>query len=319
MSAPDSADVSGRRARSRHGTTAELPALCGFADEYPFAAHFLDLGGLRYHYLDEGQGDVLLMVHGNPTWSFAWRNLVKEFGRDHRVIAVDHIGCGMSDKPQNYPYRLNTHIDNLTKLIEVLDLRRITLVAHDWGGAIGMGAAARLPDRFARLVLFNTAAFRSTRMPWRIAVCRIPWLGPLGVRGFNLFARAALRLAVEKPERLTRAIRAGYLAPYNNWSNRVAIQRFVEDIPLRPAHPSYATLLEVENGLAQFVNTPLLLIWGERDWCFTRQFLTEFERRFPKAESLRIADAGHYVFEDAIEQIIPRLRQFLDAHGVVDD
>lgn len=290
------------------------PDRSGFAEEYPFESRYFNLDGRRYHYIDEGAGEVLLCVHGNPTWSFAWRNVVKDLSRDHRVIAVDHIGCGFSDKPQDYPYRLENHIDNLCRFVTGLDLRRITLLAHDWGGAIGMGAAGRLPERFSRLVLFNTGAFRSRHLPWRIAVCRWPVVGPLGVRGFNLFARAALSMAVERPERMTAAVRRGLLAPYGSWHDRVAIQRFVEDIPMSAKHPSYTTLLQVENGLAALTPKPLLLIWGERDWCFTPAFREEFQRRFPAAEAFRLEDAGHYVFEDAIEQIIPRLRGFLAAH-----
>lgn len=290
------------------------PARDLFASEYPFATHFLDLEGLRYHYVDEGAGETLLMVHGNPTWSFAWRNLIKDLSRDYRMVAIDHIGCGLSDKPQNYPYSLAQHIANLQRFVEALDLQRITLFAHDWGGAIGMGAAGRMPERFARYVLFNTAAFRSTRIPLRISVCRLPLFGPLAVRGLNAFSRAALFMAVEKPARMSAAVRAGYLAPYDTWANRVAVLRFVQDIPLRASHPSYGTLKEVEAGLAQFRDGPMLLVWGERDWCFTPRFREEFERRFPQAESFPIADAGHYVFEDAHERIIPRVREFLRTH-----
>lgn len=290
----------------------------GFEDEYPFASHFLDLDGLRYHYLDEGRGDVLLMVHGNPTWSFAWRNLIKDLSGDHRCLAVDHIGCGFSDKPQDYPYVLERHIENLCRFVEALDLKRITLLAHDWGGAIGMGAAGRMPERFSRFILFNTAAFRSQRIPWRIAVCRIPVFGPLALRGLNAFSRAALRMAVAKRERMTPAVRAGYLAPYDRWRNRVAVLRFVQDIPLAESHPSYEALCGVEAGLSQFQTAPMLFIWGEQDWCFTPAFLDEFERRFPQAESRRIPDAGHYVFEDAIEQMIPRVREFLTKHPHVE-
>ena len=122
----------------------------GFQDEYPFRSHFLDLDGQRYHYVDEGNGETLLMVHGNPTWSFAWRNFVKDLSNDYRVIAVDHVGCGFSDKPQKYPYRLEQHIANLCQLVESLDLEQVTLLAHDWGGAVGMGTAVRLPERFSR-------------------------------------------------------------------------------------------------------------------------------------------------------------------------
>ena len=284
------------------------------AAEYPFAPHYLDLGGVRMHYVDEGTGDPLLFVHGNPTWSFAWRRFVSDLSRDRRTIAVDHVGCGLSDKPQDYAYRLEQHVGNLVRLIDDLDLQRITLVAHDWGGAIGMGAAGRRPERFSRFVLCNTAAFRSRRMPWRIAVCRAPVLGAWGVRGMNLFARMAQTMAVEHRERITPEIRAGYLGPYGNWADRVAIHRFVQDIPMDPAHPSYQTLVDIEAGLPQFVNHPMLLIWGEKDWCFTPQFREEFQQRFPQAEVLKLDDAGHYVFEDAHERMIPRMREFLTQH-----
>lgn len=290
------------------------PPRTGFEREYPFPSKFFDLDGQRYHYIDEGSGDVLLCVHGNPTWSFAWRKLVGDLSRDYRVIAVDHIGCGFSDKPQAYEYRLSQHIENLSRFTSGLDLRNVTLLAHDWGGAIGLGAAVRQPERFARFVLFNTAAFRSNRMPLRIAVCRWPILGPLGVRGLNLFARAALTMAVCRHERMTPEVRAGYLAPYGSWADRVAIQRFVEDIPMDPSHPSYETLVSIEQGLPSLAERPILFIWGERDWCFTPVFLDEFLERFPKAEVLRLPDAGHYVFEDAPERIIPRVREFLEKH-----
>jgi haloalkane dehalogenase len=290
------------------------PSRAGFEREYPFPSKYFDLDGLGYHYIDEGQGDVLLCVHGNPTWSFAWRHLVRDLSRDYRVIAVDHVGCGFSDKPRRYEYRLARHIENLSRFISGLDLRNITLLAHDWGGAIGLGTAGRIPERFGRYILFNTAAFRSNRMPLRIAVCRWPLLGPLGVRGLNLFARAALSMAVCHHERMTPEVRAGYLAPYGSWADRVAIQRFVEDIPMTARHPSYRTLVEIEESLPSLKTRPMLFVWGERDWCFTPPFLDEFLTRFPEAESLRLADAGHYVFEDAHERIIPRVREFLRAH-----
>jgi haloalkane dehalogenase len=286
----------------------------GFESEYPFPSKFFDLDGLRYHYIDEGAGETLLCVHGNPTWSFAWRNFIKDLSRDYRVVAIDHIGCGFSDKPQKYEYRLSRHIDNLSRFVVGLDLTKITLLAHDWGGAIGVGAAGKLRERFARFVLFNTAAFRSQLIPWRIAVCRWPIIGPLGVRGLNLFARAALWMAVCRRERMTAPVRNGFLAPYGNWHDRVAILRFVQDIPLSPSHPSYGTLVSVEESLAIFQTSPVMFVWGMRDWCFTPVFLDQFLARFPQAESLRLADAGHYVFEDAFAEIVPRVREFLEKH-----
>jgi haloalkane dehalogenase len=283
----------------------------GFEDEYPFRSNFLDLDGVRYHFVDEGQGPALLFVHGNPTWSFAWRNLIKDLAPDFRCIAVDHVGCGFSDKPQDFPYRLERHTQNLVRFVKTLDLRNVTLLAHDWGGAIGMGAAAALPERFSRFVLFNTAAFRSKQIPLRISVCRIPVFGALAIRGLNAFARAALSMAVCHHDRMTPAVRAGFLAPYDSWANRIATLRFVQDIPLAPSHPSYAALVQLEESLPQFRRSPMLFVWGERDWCFTTTFLDEFIERFPQAAVFRIPDAGHYVFEDAHERIVPRMREFL--------
>ncbi|MFG0334484.1 MAG: alpha/beta fold hydrolase [Maioricimonas sp. JB049] len=281
------------------------------AEEYPFESHSLDLEGVRYHYVDEGSGEPLLLVHGNPTWSFAWRHLIRDLSRDYRVLAVDHVGCGLSDKPADYPYRLGQHVSNLKRLVETLDLQDISLFGHDWGGCIGMGMAGEMPERIRRIVLMNTAAFRSKQIPLRIAVCRLPVLGALGVRGLNLFSRSALTMAVSHRERMTPAVRAGYLAPYDSWAHRVAVHRFVQDIPLRPGHPSYETLVGIESRLERLQDHPMLLIWGEQDWCFTTEFLAEWQQRFPEAEVMRIPEAGHYVFEDAHEQMLPRIRQFL--------
>lgn len=282
---------------------------------YPFESHYIQLGGHRYHYLDEGKGPVLLMVHGNPTWSFYWRELVKALRTRYRVIVPDHIGCGLSDKPEagSYSYLLKQRISDLQALVEHLDLEEITLLAHDWGGTIGMGAAVAVPNRFQRFVLFNTAAFRSDRCPWRIRVCRTPVLGRLAVQGLNLFAKAALRMAVCRRERMTPAVRAGLLSPYDSWRNRRAIQQFVLDIPLSPRHPSYQTLLAVEEGLAQFRDRPFCFIWGMRDWCFTPRFLDQFLEFFPRAEVHRLAEAGHYVIEDAHEEIVPLVEAFIES------
>ncbi len=290
--------------------------LTPLASEYPFQPRRLPLdGGVSMSYVDEGAGPVLLFVHGNPTWSFAWRRLIRHFSPNFRCIAVDHIGCGLSDKPQHYRYVLDQHIENLRQLIESLDLNQITLIAHDWGGCIGMGTAVELPSRFSRFILMNTAAFRSRRIPLRIAACRLPLVGPLAVRGLNLFSRAALQMAVSDTRNLTPAARAGYLAPYNSWQNRIAIQRFVEDIPMQPRHPSYDRLVRIEDGLARLTDRPLLLPWGEQDWCFTPEFRREFERRFPRAESAPFPEAGHYLFEDAPDALIARIETFLSTRS----
>ena len=282
---------------------------------YPIESREIRLGALRYHYLDEGAGQPLLMVHGNPTWSFYWRNLVLGLRGKYRCIAPDHIGCGLSDKPQNYNYTLAEHIENLAALVETLNLSGVTLLAHDWGGAIGLGTVLKLPERFSRLVLFNTGAFPPPFVPWRIAACRTPLLGTAAVRGMNLFARAALTMAVEKHERMTPDVRAGFLAPYDTWANRVAIDRFLRDIPFSPRHPTWQVLAQIEAGLASLATLPIQLIWGMRDWCFRPECLDRLIRHWPEANVVRLADAGHYVLEDAHERIIPVLESFLLASG----
>jgi haloalkane dehalogenase len=278
---------------------------------YPFDSHVLAIDRLRLHYLDEGQGDPLLMVHGNPTWSFYWRNLATALRDRYRVVVPDHMGCGMSDKPVRYPYVLQRHVSNLTRLIERLDLRRITLFCHDWGGAIGLGAALKLPDRFVRFVVFNTGAFPPPYVPWRILACRTPLLGRWAVQGLNAFARAALWMATEKPERFTPAVRAGYLAPYGSWRQRTAIYRFVADIPLSPKHPTHEMLVKIEQGLPTLSDRPCQIIWGMKDWCFRPECLERLTAVFTGAEVHRLADAGHYVVEDAHEQIVPLVSDFL--------
>ncbi len=280
---------------------------------YPFVSNYLPLDGARLHYVDEGKrdGEPILFVHGNPTWSFHWRKLIGVLRANYRTIATDHVGCGLSDKPADYSYTLAQHTANLKKLVENLDLKNITLVAQDWGGAIGMGVASEMPERFRRFVLFNTGAFRSTRMPWRIAACRIPVVGKIALQGLNLFQHAAFRMALADPSKLSAAERAGYVAPYDSWANRQAIYRFVQDIPLRPSHPSYATLTKVEAGLSQFRDRPVQLIWGMQDWCFSPHFLERFLEFFPQAEAHRLAKAGHWVVEEAHEQIMPLMTEFL--------
>jgi len=280
---------------------------------YPFESREATVAGRRYHYLDEGDGAVLLLVHGNPTWSFYWREIIKALRGRYRLIVPDHVGCGLSERPTaaEYPYTLARRVDDLGELVEQLDLRWITLLAHDWGGAIGMGTAVAAPERFSRFVLFNTGAFTGGRCPMRIRLCRTPMLGRLAVQGLNLFARAALAAAVCKRKRMTPAVRAGLLAPYDSWAHREAVYRFVLDIPLHRGHPSYERLAQIETGLVQFRQHPVCLIWGMRDWCFTPAFLERFIEFFPQAKVHRIADAGHYVIEDAHERIVPLVERFL--------
>ncbi|MEW6519381.1 MAG: alpha/beta fold hydrolase [Thermodesulfobacteriota bacterium] len=277
---------------------------------YPFSpcSHRLPDGN-TLSYLDVGRGPVVVMLHGNPSWSFFYRNLAALLQERCRVIVPDHLGCGLSDKPQDYPYRLASHIANLEHLLGALQIDKLSLVVHDWGGAIGMGYAVRHHEQINSLVIFNTAAFRAERIPWRIRICRTPLLGALLIRGFNAFAGAAIHMAVAK--RLPSAIARGYLLPYDSWQNRIATLRFVQDIPLSASDPSWPVLTEIEQGLGLFAETPMLICWGGRDFCFNDHFYNEWRARFPRARCHYFADAGHYLLEDAFDRIGPLVDRFL--------
>jgi cis-3-alkyl-4-acyloxetan-2-one decarboxylase len=282
--------------------------------------------GLRYHYLDtspnEGEptgtgtassdSPVILCVHGNPTWSFYYREVVKRFSSTHRVIAVDHIGCGLSDKPPRaqYPYRLASRRDDLVGLIDHLDLHNITLLAHDWGGAIGLAASVERVDRMAAIILLNTAAFPPPYMPKRIGILRTPVLGSIAMRGFNAFAGPAVTMAMSK-QRMSPAVAAGLLHPYGSWHDRVAIDSFVKDIPMSMAHPTYAVLEQLERDLTKLSHLPKRMIWGMKDWCFRPECLERFVKHWPDADVVRLNDVGHYVIEDAPDETLAAIAEFV--------
>lgn len=280
--------------------------------EYPFESHHLDVGdGVRMHYLDEGprSDEAVLMLHGNPTWSFYYRNVVLALRDRLRCIVPDHVGMGLSDKPARYPYQLARRIGDVQQLVEHLGLKRIHLIVHDWGGAIGMGVATRAADRTGRIVILNTAAFPDACIPQRIAVCRWPFLGALLVRGLNGFAGPAVKMAVTRP--LAPAVREGYLAPYDSWAHRVAVHQFVRDIPMTEDHPSRAILQQIGIDLAWLKAKPVLIGWGGKDFCFNDHFFERWKQFLPHAETEHYPDAGHYVLEDARERLIPRIAEFL--------
>jgi haloalkane dehalogenase len=290
-------------------------------DLYPFQNHFLNPAGLRYHYLDEGAGEPIIMLHGNPTWSFYYRRLVLALRDSYRCIVPDHIGCGLSDKPgdSRYRYTLSQRVGDLKVLLDHLEVTQdLTLVLHDWGGMIAMAYASRRPEAIRRVIVLNTAAFhlpKGKRLPWSLRMCRNQLLGPLLVRGLNVFCRGAASSGCRRRP-MTAEIRKAYLSPYNSWKKRVAILRFVQDIPLRPGDSCYDLVSEVENGLHRFRHVPMLICWGEKDFVFDADFLAEWIRHFPEAEVHGFPDAGHYVLEDAAEEIIPTVHKFLSAHPI---
>ena len=280
---------------------------------YPFSPKsFRTPGGARMSYLDEGPraSEAVLMLHGNPTWSFYYRDLVRDLSPATRCIAPDHVGMGLSDKPGRYDYTLASRIADVEALVASLGLRRVHLVVHDWGGAIGFGMAARSPERIGKIVIMNTAAFPSERIPARIALCRAPLIGEFIVRGLNGFAEPATWMAMAS-RRLAWEERRGYLHPYGSWADRVGVHRFVRDIPMEADHPSRGTLQEVARALPRFSANEKMILWGAKDFCFDDTFLSRWLEIYPGVRVDRLTGVGHYVLEDGGSPARTRIADFL--------
>jgi haloalkane dehalogenase len=286
----------------------ELPAW--LKEEYPFEMHTLKTAeGHRLSYVDEGHGECIFMFHGNPTWSFYYRRLILQLRENFRCIALDHIGCGLSDKPQRYSYCLSNHVANASALIEKIQPTTFHIIVHDWGCPIGMAVAELYADRMKHIIITNGAAFLSKDIPWRIALAKTIFPGTLFVKGFNLFARAATHLCVQN--NLTETLRQAYLFPYNSWANRVAVNAFIKDIPMSKHHKSWQTLQMIEAQLPLLQKKKILIAWGMKDFCFTEKFLQQWQKIFPNACVIPLVNAGHYILEDASDELMAKIQEFL--------
>jgi len=291
--------------------------------DYPFPSHYLDRSGNKLHYIDEGPREAppVVMLHGNPTWSFYYRRVITALSPRFRCIVPDHIGMGLSDKPgdDRYKYTLDRRANDVQALLEHLNIKEnITLILHDWGGMIGTTFATRFPDRIKQFVILNTGAFHlpaSKPLPWQLKLCR-SFLGAIFVRGFNGFSGDAVKSCVARRP-LPDDVKASLLAPYDSWKNRIAVHRFVQDIPLAPGDRAYDTVTSVQDNLHQFADLPMLICWGMKDFVFDHHFLAEWETRFPKATVHRFEDVGHYILEDAHEDVIPLIERFLDSNAAL--
>jgi len=282
---------------------------------YPFTPRtFRTTDGARLSYLDEGprSDEAVLMLHGNPTWSFYYRNLVRLLSPSLRCIVPDHVGMGLSDKPQDYRYTLENRIRDVEDLVASLGIRKLHLIVHDWGGAIGMGLATRDPSRIGRIVLLNTGAFHLPRIPRRIALCRNHPFGTWLVRGLNGFAWPATWMSLSRRS-LSADEKRAFLFPHGDWHDRVAVNAFVKDIPMEPSHVSRAELDRIERTLPSLADKEVLLLWGGRDFCFTRHFHDRFRQLLPKARSVYLHDAGHYILEDAPDEAATQVATFFQA------
>lgn len=290
----------------------------GFENIYPFKSNFLTINGQNLHYLDEGNGKPVLMIHGNPTWSFYFRYLVKELSKEFRTIAPDHIGCGFSDKPDKskYGYTLENRVNDIEVLVNHLGLKpdeKLSLIVHDWGGMIGCAWALKNLDRVDKIIITNTSGFflpDNKKFPLRLWL--IKYLKPFAVPavlGLNIFSRAALYMAPFK--KLPKDVKKGLTAPYNSWKNRVATLKFVQDIPIKETDKSYELVKYVDMNLSKLKKIPMIILWGEHDFVFDITFFKEWQLRFPEVPAYLFKDAGHYLFEDKSGETYSFIRSFL--------
>lgn len=297
---------------------------------YPFTPRAFEARpGIVMSYLDEGprDGEVVVMLHGNPSWSYYWRHLVLGLRDRYRCIVPDHVGMGLSDKPDDraaatprYDYTLQSRIDDLQALLRhagVDDATPVTLVVHDWGGMVGFGWALSHSTQVERLVILNTAAFpmpAAKRFPWRLALGRDSRVGGWLIRRFNLFARGAARFGTTR--RLPRDVREAYAGVYAGWDKAISTLRFMQDIPLGEGDRAWPLLVRSGETLPRYADRPAFIGWGLRDFVFDRHCLDAFRAALPQAEVHAFEDAGHYVMEDKHEVLVPAIRAFLDANPV---
>jgi cis-3-alkyl-4-acyloxetan-2-one decarboxylase len=283
---------------------------------YPFNSHFCRIHGLSLHYVDEGRGEPVVMVHGNPTWSFYFRHLIKDLSRDHRVIAPDHIGCGLSEKPSldRYDFRLKQRISDFSYLMDRINPSRpVTMVVHDWGGMIAMAWAVRNVARISRIIVMNTAAFpppKGKEIPLRLKMIRnVPLLAKPAVLWGNLFCRGALYMAPART--LPHQVQKGYLLPYQKPRHRLATLKFVQTIPLSRTDPDFHIVSDTAKRLHRLTEKPMLILWGKKDFVFDMDYFNHWRYLFPNAHFQLFESAGHYVMEDRKSEIVHEIRRFL--------
>ena len=299
--------MDGRSRRGRAPRTRDRADLSALPD-YPFEPHWLDVDGLRMHYVDEGEGDPVLLLHGEPTWSFLWRKIIPAL--PGRVVAPDLIGFGRSDKPAEIGwYSYDRHVASIARLVEELDLRRSTLVVHDWGGPIGLRVAVEHEDRFERLVILNTgigggSAPSETWLRFRAVVRE---LGNSLDIGRLVEAGTAQGLADD--------VRAVYDAQFPTPESKAGALAFPELVPTEPDHPNTAPMNRVRDALREW-HKPALVAWGAEDTVLPAAIAEAFVELIPGARGpMLIAGAGHFLQEDRPEEVAEAIRGLIAGGG----
>jgi haloalkane dehalogenase len=275
---------------------------------YPFESHFADVGGARVHYLDEGSGPPLLLLHGNPTWSFLYRDIVKGLRDRFRCIAPDHPGFGLSSAPPGYGYTPAEHSRVLEELVAQLELADLTMMVQDWGGPIGFAVATRQPDRFARFVIGNTWAWPKAD-PGTQLFSRLLG-GPIGgylILRRNFFVEKAIPGSMKR-RKLSEDVMNAYRGPFRARESRRPVHVFPREILA-----SRPWLAEIERGLPALRDKPALIVWPTKDVAFRGPELRRWEQVFPNHRTVKLEGAGHYMQEEAPEEIVAAIRNWSES------
>ncbi|MDR8390800.1 alpha/beta fold hydrolase [Aliifodinibius sp. S!AR15-10] len=280
--------------------------------EYPFKHHYIELEDGTMHYVDEGSRETLLFVHGTPTWSFLYRNFIKELSKHYRVIAIDHIGFGLSEKPETFKGRPQDHAHNLSEFIRKKNLREITLVLHDFGGPIGLAAAIKNPSRFKQFVLFNTWLWETASNKKARKVDKIinSVFGKFLYLWLNFSPRFLLKQGFADKRNLPKKIREQYLLPFPVKSSRWSLYRIAQSLVGASDwyHQQWQQLSAIEDK-------PWLILWGTEDEFITIDYLQRWKHRLPHAEVYTF-DCGHFVQEERPESALSKMKAFLSQYSI---
>jgi len=278
--------------------------------QYPFESHYLTVDGIRIHYVEQGQGDPVLMVHGQPTWSYLWRNIIPVIAKNHRAIAIDLMGFGLSDKPAHRRYSFAEHTAILAAFIETLELRNLTLVLHDWGGPIGLDYAVYHEENIKKLVLLNTFATVDFKLPWIFkAAFRSPFLADFLVRRLNAFGILAFGYGVRT--KLDKRVLQNYREPHHDYASRIGVAQFPRNIPCSPRDAAYEPIKAISQALASS-QMPTLFLFSDKDPVTAYIDPRPVIDRMPNARLEMIKEAGHYLQEDQPEAVAHRILEFLN-------
>jgi pimeloyl-ACP methyl ester carboxylesterase len=293
-----------------------------FGGTYRFKPHYVKVKGKRLHYVDEkpkskAKGETVVMLHGNPTWSYLYRNFVPPLVKaGYRCVVPDHMGYGKSEKSlDREEFLLKSKIEYFTEFMEKLNLKNITLVMQDWGGPIGLGYGTEHPDRIKRLVIMSTWAFVFPEdvpeevLPPLLAMCRKPEIGETALLAYNVFIEGFLPLSIVRKEKITPQLMKAYRAPFPDYNSRIPTLA-IQDVPLRADQPSYPTMKAVQEKL-NVLNVPTCLIWGEDDHVFPLDTIVPlWQGIYPHSELHTIPRADHFLQEDAPEEICKVILDF---------